>query len=78
MKNIEIIERENLVGNSRVLGAYFRNELESIKTKHKLLKHVRGLGMLLALEFFSPEEIKNYSSKSNQIEEIFNKYVLKE
>ena len=31
--------------------------------------------MLLALEFFSPQEIEKYSSKANQIETIFNKYL---
>ena len=31
--------------------------------------------MLLALEFYSPQEIEKYSSKANQIETIFNKYL---
>ena len=75
LKNIEIIEKENLVENSRDLGNYFKNELVSLKLNHTLIKHVRGLGMLLALEFFSPQEIEKYSSKANQIETIFNKYL---
>jgi len=75
LKNIEIIEKENLVENSRDLGNYFKSELESLKLHHKLIKHVRGLGMLLALEFYSPQEIEKYSSKANQIETIFNKYL---
>ena len=75
LKNIEIIEKENLVENSRDLGNYFKRELESLKLNHQLIKHVRGLGMLLALEFYSPQEIEKYSSKANQIETIFNKYL---
>jgi len=75
LKNIEIIERENLIENSRILGNYFRIELESLKIDHKLIKHVRGLGMLLALEFFSPEEIAKHTSKPDQIEKVFNKYL---
>ncbi|MQG18869.1 MAG: aspartate aminotransferase family protein [SAR202 cluster bacterium] len=76
LKNIEIIENENLIENSKVLGDYFKTQLESLQKHHSfLIKDVRGLGMLLALEFVSPKEIQNQYKKADQIETIFNKFL---
>ena len=58
LKNIEIIETENMVENSAEVGAYFKEQLEGLKDDHPTVGDVRGLGLLLALELVSDRETK--------------------
>ena len=50
LKNIEIIERENLVENSRVTGEYLHEKLLGLKEKYDVIKDVRGRGLLQGIE----------------------------
>jgi len=50
LKNIEIMERENLVENSRIQGDYLKGRLEGLKDRHQMIGDVRGLGLLLQVE----------------------------
>ncbi len=65
LKNIEIMERENLVENSREMGELLLQGFKDIKAKSKHVGDVRALGLLGAVELvrdpetnerFSPEE----------------------
>ena len=47
---IEVIEEENLLENTHVVGGYFRSKLEGLKEKYPLIGEVRGMGMMQALE----------------------------
>ncbi len=47
---IEVIEEENLLENTYVVGGYFRGKLEELKAKYPLIGDVRGMGMMQALE----------------------------
>ena len=58
LKNIEIIETENLVENSAEVGAYFKEQLEGLKDDHPTVGDVRGLGLLLAMELVSDRGTK--------------------
>lgn len=49
LKNIEIMEREKLVENARVMGAYLLDGLTALKS-HPIVGDVRGLGLLAAVE----------------------------
>ena len=42
LKNIEIIEQDDLVNNSASMGAYFLEQLENLKERHKAIGDVRG------------------------------------
>jgi adenosylmethionine-8-amino-7-oxononanoate aminotransferase len=53
LKNIEIIENENLVQNAANTGAYFLEQLKSLKDDHPSIGDVRGIGFLLAIELVS-------------------------
>ena len=50
LKTIEILERE-LVANSAEVGAYLEDGLRGLMRKHDCIGDVRGLGMMLGVEF---------------------------
>jgi 4-aminobutyrate aminotransferase len=50
LKTIELLERE-LVANSADVGAYLKAGLEKLKAKHDCIGDVRGLGLMLGVEF---------------------------
>jgi L-2,4-diaminobutyrate transaminase len=51
LKNLEIMTRERLVENARDIGAYFLARLQATFGDHPMIGNVRGVGLLLALEF---------------------------
>jgi L-2,4-diaminobutyrate transaminase len=51
--NLDIIARENLVGNARDTGAYLQQRMQETFANHPLVGDSRGVGMLHALEFSS-------------------------
>ncbi len=53
---LDVIEEEGLVANARERGAQFLAGLRSIAAKHPSVGDVRGLGLMLALEFVRPGE----------------------
>lgn len=54
LKNLEIIERENLVENSRKMGEELLKELQQIQKEAKIVGEVRGLGLIGAVEIIDP------------------------
>ncbi len=51
---IEVLLEEHLIARSMVMGNYFLSELNKLKVKYpKLIKDVRGKGLLIGLEFES-------------------------
>jgi len=55
---IEVIEEENLLENTHVVGGYFRQKLEELKQKYPLIGDVRGMGMMQALELVKDRQTK--------------------
>ena len=51
--NLDIIARENLVGNARDTGAYLQQRMQQAFADHPLVGESRGVGLLHALEFSS-------------------------
>lgn len=47
---IDALVEENLVEQAASLGKYFKSQLEWLMTKHKIVKEVRGLGLMLGME----------------------------
>jgi len=58
LANLAILERENLVTNSAVMGDYLLEKLEPLKEKHLIIGDVRGKGLLLGIELVSNRESK--------------------
>ena len=50
LKNIEIIERENLVQNAAEIGPYFVEQLEMLRDDHPMVGGVRGIGCLVVFD----------------------------
>jgi adenosylmethionine-8-amino-7-oxononanoate aminotransferase len=57
LKNLEIMENENLIERSRELGERLLKELEGLKT-HPNVGDVRGKGLLLGIELVENKETK--------------------
>jgi len=55
---IEVIEEENLLENTHVVGGYFRKKLEELQQKYPLIGDVRGMGMMQALELVKDRQTK--------------------
>jgi 4-aminobutyrate aminotransferase-like enzyme len=55
---IEVIEEENLLENTYVVGGYFRKKLEELQQKYPLIGDVRGMGMMQALELVKDRKTK--------------------
>lgn len=47
---IDALVEENLTEQGAVKGKYFKSQLEALQTKHKIVKEVRGLGLMLGME----------------------------
>jgi acetylornithine/LysW-gamma-L-lysine aminotransferase len=47
---IEALTEDKLVENAAALGNYFKEGLLILKYKHKIVREVRGIGMMLAME----------------------------
>lgn len=60
LKNIEIIERENLVENSRVVGDYLHEKLKGLMEKYDVIKDVRGRGLLQGIELEGSRNADKY------------------
>lgn len=67
LKNIEIIEQNELVANSERMGAYFLERLRELKERHSSVGDARGIGLLLGLELVSDRESKAPFDESLQV-----------
>jgi adenosylmethionine-8-amino-7-oxononanoate aminotransferase len=50
LKNIEIIKRESLIENARVMGRYFLDGLRSLERSHPIVGEARGTGLWAAMD----------------------------
>ena len=58
LANLEIVEREGLVENARVVGAHLLERLREAFGKSSIVGEIRGLGMLAAVEIVRDQETK--------------------
>jgi LysW-gamma-L-lysine/LysW-L-ornithine aminotransferase len=47
---IDALVEERLADKAAVNGKYFKSKLEALQAKHKIIKEVRGLGLMLGME----------------------------
>ena len=51
LANLDVIEKEDLIGNARDTGAYLQRRLHETFDDHPMVGEVRGVGLLAAVEF---------------------------
>jgi acetylornithine/LysW-gamma-L-lysine aminotransferase len=47
---VDVLVKEKLAGRTASLGGYFKDKLEGLQAKYKIVKEVRGLGLMLGME----------------------------
>ncbi|MEA3210192.1 MAG: ornithine--oxo-acid transaminase [Chthoniobacter sp.] len=57
LATLQVIEDEDLVARAKATGEKLLARLEDLKARHSLIKEVRGLGLMLAIEFHEPREL---------------------
>jgi 2,2-dialkylglycine decarboxylase (pyruvate) len=62
LAHIEILEREGLVENAAVEGAYIKGRLEQLKERYDIVGDVRGIGMMLGVEVVTDKASKTASA----------------
>jgi adenosylmethionine-8-amino-7-oxononanoate aminotransferase len=74
LKNIEILKRENLIENARIMGAYFLDRLQSL-AHHPIVGEVRGTGLWAAIDLttdrarrapFPADRLKNIVQRAKE------------
>jgi acetylornithine/LysW-gamma-L-lysine aminotransferase len=47
---MDALTQDSLVANAAKTGRFFKEKLEGLKERHKIIREVRGLGMMLGVE----------------------------
>ncbi len=76
LATIDVIETENLAGNSFVIGSYLREGLEELQKKHKSIGDVRGMGLMQACEFVGENKVPDSAFVLRLFEEMKKEKVL--
>lgn len=58
LENLRILEQEELVHNSKMMGDYLLEGLIGLQAKHPIIGDVRGKGLLLGIELVSDQDAK--------------------
>ena len=75
---LDVIESEGLQQKALTVGTYLKHELERLKTKHKLIGDVRGMGLFLGVELVQDRETLEPATEiaGHVIEEMKNRCIL--
>ncbi|MEM1308212.1 MAG: aspartate aminotransferase family protein, partial [Cyanobacteria bacterium P01_H01_bin.153] len=57
LATLDVMERENLVDHAAAMGRQLVADLQPLVGQYECLKEVRGLGMMMALEFSEPKSL---------------------
>lgn len=58
LATLSVIEDEGLVENAARMGGLLLEKLNGLKEKHPFIREVRGKGLILAIEFQEPKELR--------------------
>jgi ornithine--oxo-acid transaminase len=57
LASLSVLRDENLVANSARMGELLIQRLDALRSKHSLIKEVRGKGLMIAIEFHEPPQL---------------------
>lgn len=60
LRNIQMLEDEGLVERSAKVGAHFLEQLNGLRDDHPIIGDVRGIGLLLGVEFVKDRDTKSH------------------
>ncbi|KKB42834.1 aminotransferase family protein [Bacillus thermotolerans] len=63
LKNLEILERENLVQNSKEMGAFLYKKLKALQAETSIVGEVRALGLIGAVEIVKDQNTNERASQ---------------
>ena len=58
LATLEVIDRENIQENARVVGGHLKDRLLALQDRHTLIGEVRGLGLMLGVELVKDRDTK--------------------
>ncbi|MCM8818683.1 MAG: aspartate aminotransferase family protein [Candidatus Omnitrophica bacterium] len=62
---LEAIEKDNLIENVKIMGEYLKEKLEQLKEEFKIIKKIKGIGLMLAIEIEgNGEELVNICAEN--------------
>lgn len=64
---LDIVEREDLPGNSRDVGGYLQQRMQETFAQNPLVGEVRGVGMMAAIEFVANRDTKECFDKTLKV-----------
>ncbi len=76
LATIEVMEEENLAGNSYEMGKYLKEGLLDLQKKYPSIGDVRGMGLMLACEFVGENKTPDSKIVLQLFEEMKNRSVL--
>ncbi len=56
LATLHVLEEEGLVANAERMGLILKERLQALRQRHSLIREVRGVGLMLAIEFQQPAE----------------------
>ena len=54
LTTLEVLQEENLIENSKVVGAYATEQLLKLKEKYSIIRDVRSAGLMIGIEIANP------------------------
>lgn len=78
LKNIDILEREDLPGNAARMGDYLRGKLEDLAEQHPSIGDIRQIGLLCAVELVQDRATKTPFPASAGMTPKVYKYLMEE
>jgi alanine-glyoxylate transaminase/(R)-3-amino-2-methylpropionate-pyruvate transaminase len=64
LATLEVIDEENIQQNAALVGSHLKGRLEQLADKHPLIGDVRGLGLMLGVEFVTDRQSKRPASQA--------------
>lgn len=64
LENLNIIEEEDLLGNTTAMGAYMLDQMRGLMDRHEVIGDVRGKGLFLGAELVSDRDAKTPAAEA--------------